>query len=679
MFRFKNLVFLFFYFFVSQNLSASSGLDSLWRELKKENDPKNKLIIIEQLCDQLPVDSIQLNKELINRAIELSKAEKNKEKEAFFYYQLGNVCGKEGRLDDAHIQYKHSLVASKFIDEPNAICRAYCAIGNSYINRGVYDSALLFLDTANLYLAKLNADNQLHLLVNSKLGDAYMFKGEYYRALAYYDKILNESLYLDSLGKAKALKSKGSVYSHLGDYAKALDVQLDALKVYEELNNERKLAAMLNEIGIVYKNLNLPDKALSYHKRSLAIKEKRNNLAGMAVSYVNIGIVYNQMKNYGLALESYHKSLELKKRINTKKGVAGLYINIGLVYDETKQYEKAEEYYSKALEEAKKSGVKSYEVKALINLTSLYHDKKEYEKAIRFGKLSVEKALRLGAKREIAIAFYNLSNAYSEVKNFEEAYKMYLQYDLYKDSILNPEYLAKITLLEDRYNLYVKNSEMELQAKDLELFKTKETLRRSKTNLIIICLTFLLLVAILGVLFIQKGNRLKVKKLKEKNQSLGHEQELTAEKLKNEQLEKEHFEHQLAQLTQQMGKKNKQLHQMEEDIEKLREELISNKTKEHKGVVGTVLQFGQTKQDWDLFMEYFQKVYHDFLDRLKLQYQELTINDLRLCALIRLNLTTKEIASILNITVPSLRTTKYRLRKKILLKNESIEDFLLSF
>ncbi|MGB5264155.1 MAG: LuxR C-terminal-related transcriptional regulator, partial [Lutimonas sp.] len=74
--------------------------------------------------------------------------------------------------------------------------------------------------------------------------------------------------------------------------------------------------------------------------------------------------------------------------------------------------------------------------------------------------------------------------------------------------------------------------------------------------------------------------------------------------------------------------------------------------------------------DWEFFQEAFNNADKDFLQRVKNEYPNLTPNDLRLCAYLRLNLSSKEIAPLLNISYKSVEIKRYRLRKKMELSNE---------
>ncbi|MGQ1909531.1 hypothetical protein ACT3CE_07050 [Marinifilum sp. RC60d5] len=85
-----------------------------------------------------------------------------------------------------------------------------------------------------------------------------------------------------------------------------------------------------------------------------------------------------------------------------------------------------------------------------------------------------------------------------------------------------------------------------------------------------------------------------------------------------------------------------------------------------------------SKQDWEQFEIHFDQVHEHFIKRLRTRYPKLTPKDLRLCAYLRMNLSTKEIAPLMNISVRGVEISRYRLRKKFeLSRDENLIDFIL--
>lgn len=86
------------------------------------------------------------------------------------------------------------------------------------------------------------------------------------------------------------------------------------------------------------------------------------------------------------------------------------------------------------------------------------------------------------------------------------------------------------------------------------------------------------------------------------------------------------------------------------------------------------------EENWNMFQANFDRIHENFFRNLKLQYPDLTSGDLRFCALLRLNLPTKEIAKLLNISIRGVDAARYRLRKKFGLSQEdSLTDFMINF
>jgi DNA-binding CsgD family transcriptional regulator len=85
-------------------------------------------------------------------------------------------------------------------------------------------------------------------------------------------------------------------------------------------------------------------------------------------------------------------------------------------------------------------------------------------------------------------------------------------------------------------------------------------------------------------------------------------------------------------------------------------------------------------KDWEMFASHFDNVHGDFLSALRETYPMLTLTDLKLSAYLRMNLTSKEIAKLLNITVRGVEISRYRLRKKLGIATEvSLYSFFSDF
>lgn len=144
------------------------------------------------------------------------------------------------------------------------------------------------------------------------------------------------------------------------------------------------------------------------------------------------------------------------------------------------------------------------------------------------------------------------------------------------------------------------------------------------------------------------------------------EQELI--RLRNEKLrnEVEHKSKELANLTMAIIKKNEFLMNLKEIFAHQKEQLGSRyPDKYFNHVTGKIDDNISNTDDWTLFETNFERAHEQFLQKLKDQFPDLTPKDLRLCAFLRMNLASKEIAPLMGISVRGVENHRYRLRKKM--------------
>lgn len=169
---------------------------------------------------------------------------------------------------------------------------------------------------------------------------------------------------------------------------------------------------------------------------------------------------------------------------------------------------------------------------------------------------------------------------------------------------------------------------------------------------------------------IEENNRLlEIKELENEQQLM---------KIRNEQLAQDvdAKNKELAVSNMSLIKKDELLALIKEDLKKTSEE---NNSRSIKSVISTINRNISEEDTWKVFKEAFDTVDKDFLKKIKQAHSSLTPNDLRLCAYLRLNLSSKEIAPLLNISVRSIEIKRYRLRKKMDLPHEKgLVEYILS-
>lgn len=137
-------------------------------------------------------------------------------------------------------------------------------------------------------------------------------------------------------------------------------------------------------------------------------------------------------------------------------------------------------------------------------------------------------------------------------------------------------------------------------------------------------------------------------------------------KLQNEKLEQEVLlkKKELANTSMHLMEKSDTLTKIKERVSRLSE------TNDIKSITDLIKDAEKINANWEVFAAHFDELNDDFLNKLKKQYPQLTTSDLKVCAYIKLNLTTKEISQLLNITVRGVEVSRYRIRKKIGLPTE---------
>lgn len=153
------------------------------------------------------------------------------------------------------------------------------------------------------------------------------------------------------------------------------------------------------------------------------------------------------------------------------------------------------------------------------------------------------------------------------------------------------------------------------------------------------------------------------------------ENEQAIMQIKNEKLNQDvdNKNRELAISTMSIIKKNRVLN-------KIKKELKKNKDAGNKTVLDLVNSNLNDSKDWSFFEQAFNNADKDFLDKIKRVHPDLTPNDLRFCAYLRLNLSSKEMAPLLNISTKSVETKRYRLRKKLGLEHDSgLVNYILKF
>ncbi len=185
-------------------------------------------------------------------------------------------------------------------------------------------------------------------------------------------------------------------------------------------------------------------------------------------------------------------------------------------------------------------------------------------------------------------------------------------------------------------------------------------------------IVYLIMLSVIGLL-VHKAYKFYYERII-RHEHLKNERQIV--QVKNEKLNQdiEGKNRELAISTMSIIKKNEMLRKIKKELKKAK----------NKSDIGSAVELidnnlNNTK-DWKFFKEAFNNADKDFMDKIKAKHPELTPNDLKFCAYLRLNLSSKEMAPLLNISIKSVETKRYRLRKKLQLQHDdSLVNYILKF
>lgn len=155
-------------------------------------------------------------------------------------------------------------------------------------------------------------------------------------------------------------------------------------------------------------------------------------------------------------------------------------------------------------------------------------------------------------------------------------------------------------------------------------------------------------------------------------------------RLRQEKLEAEirHQSQELASATMHLVQKSEILNAVQEELTRLSipASTSGELQKEVARIAKMLERDAHFDDDWEHFAQHFDQVHSDFLKRISAQFPDLSRNDFKLCAYLRMNLSSKEIASLMNISLRGVEASRYRLRKRLQLNTDTnLTEFLMRF
>lgn len=518
-------------------------------------------------------------------------------------------------------------------------------------------------------------------LAYNNLGIGHYLQNDYPNALKY----LRESIWSNQ--QQGNTKGVGDAYNNMGlisikqsNYPEALEFYLLSLKAYEDRNDLSGSAGILSNIGNLYDDIQDYKTALEYYFKALKILEKDPaDDDELAQLMNNIGSVYLNTNQYSNALKFLQKSLDRRSDAD-QQGRGITFSNIGLAHMEMNNYPKAIDHFSKALSVQQRLDDDFHMMATLEGLAQTHLLTGDLVKSELFARECLGIANKIGNRKRAATAYKILAEISVKQNRPRDAYDNELRYSELRDSTLNEVNTMKIARLQIGYQTQKKEAE-------IELLKKENSLSNMIRNLLALGLVSCLIIA--GLIFSRQRLKMKDQKiLAEKEREISVTQRALSEaRIEAAQLTAHQMQTELETRSKALTTHTLNLIQKNGIMEEIRE-TVSLALKSSQREVSSPLLSRLIRlidysfnldNDWEEFKLYFEQVHKDFFVRLKQDHPDLSPNEMRLCALIRLNMNLKECATLLSVSSDSIKTARHRLKKKLgLAEEQSLVDYFIT-
>ncbi len=448
------------------------------------------------------------------------------------------------------------------------------------------------------------------------------------------------------------------------NYPESFQIALYAVEKFERSNDVKYIHKVYILLGNICSHVRSYKMAESYYRKAM------DYLQPTQISYyltqVNIATAISFIADdQQPAINSILELIEPIMSFQDPCVLALTYLNLSNCYSEHGEADKAKECHEKSLALVPMIDNRSITFSLYQNIGYYYQSINEWKEALEYYKMAYNNALSEDNSEHLLFATSGVSVAYDRQGNIDSAY-----YYLNKYNELNNRIINNSKIIET-YNSYI-SMVLDSSQKELKIAEQAIGLKNRTLTAVIIFFVALTIVIVLILIIVQQKKQKQMlikeaenKKLTERLKSEKKIQELQKEQLEEKMREVSSYSlllYNKNNIIQQVSTLLKQVPQQSKDIESINRMIETNFNSE---------------QDWDNFILHFEKVHPDFFTRLKAHCDKLTNNNLRLCAYLRIGLSTKEICQILNVSPETIKSNRRRLKRLIGLSEEdSLNRFL---
>lgn len=456
-------------------------------------------------------------------------------------------------------------------------------------------------------------------------------------------------------GLAYADLSLVAICMRRNDYSRAIELSFSGIEAAKKIGNVDLEVSNLINIGSIKQSLKDYASAETFLLEARKLVESNTEISKIRKGQISgsLGILSAVKKDYGSALTYFQEALSVFETLNSKAQTANVQLNMGYSYAQLGDFSNAGKYYDQA--ETIWTELRNERSLAIIlkNRGELMISAGEFNTAIGFLKQALEKEAFLD-DLVLSEIYSLLSTANASISRHKEALGYYKQYITLKDSITIRASEKNIAGLTERFEFQKLKAEKELQLQQVEI----ENLRIAKSRQVILVVAVVLLIVAFWAVW--NRNKLKTKLIiKEKDRLIAQQKII----LQQNQFETEKeglvaYAKGLLSSNETLEKKTLELEEKLELDQSVNSDVDDLVAKMHFAVNGD--------KDWAAFVLYFEAVYPQFFSLIESNKQvQLTNSEQRLLALLKINLSNKEIAALLNISSGSVIRAKYRLKQKL--------------
>ncbi|WP_299336195.1 hypothetical protein [uncultured Psychroserpens sp.] len=457
----------------------------------------------------------------------------------------------------------------------------------------------------------------------------------------------------------------GAAYINLSDYKNALKSLIDSEKNYTSINDSSGIAMVNLDLAMVYSEMQEEEKSIEATKKAALIYKNKGEELRYAIALIDMCSSYLDIKQ----TDSVQKYLPIAHKIVINKhqlANAYVYQHYGNLNIQLGDYNKAIDNLKNALKVNKNIDDSSLNIN-LYNFLVVAYKKKNaprlaYEYALKsdsVSKISNDKYSRLKSLLTLADASYEVNNNTLSHASFKEYIKL-------KDSILGADKIKEIAALEKFYEAEKRENQIKIHQQENDILSAKN---KASNNRNISLFIALLLLAAIAYAFI---NKFRLKALKQ--EAIAKVKELENDNL-NQKVDYQKRE--LASKALHIAQKNELLTELKADLSELKKQNGNNVQVNH--LFNKLHIEKQIDDNWEQFTNQFIEMNPDFYGNITNSYSNLTKNDIRLIALLKMKFDSNTIASLLNISLEGVKKARYRLRKKLSLSSEdNLENHIMS-